>query len=307
MQISRFEVLAHMGYSRDPFRAVKMETADGLRVGRLLQMAVSGGAMVSIVGERGIGKSVSVDAALKRIKAETVMVQTSDKKRLSIGDIEQAMILDLSDEIPKRTKEVRIRQLRRILGEASAKRPVVVLLEEAHRMHPSTLRALKTLRELEWMGRRELFSAVLVGQSDPMGRSGVSEVRLRSDCVRMAGLTREEAREYVNRAAGKSFSPAALDALAGAGITNFLDLQAAAVRAMASAMAAGRRQVEAEDLAESPAPAYQGPAKRSGAADSAALKRVMERRRQSESGESDVHDTGSGGPDAAPRQAQAAV
>ena len=173
-----------------------LKTMDSERITRILAMAINGHAMVSIVGARGCGKTRAINGALQKMNVRKVFVRSADKSRLLISDIEQAMILDLSDEKPKRGREIRARQLRRILGEASSMQEVVVVIEEGHRLHGMTLRALKTLREMDWMGKTELFSIVLVAQSDPMGKRGVSEVRLRSDAVLMKGLTRDEISRY---------------------------------------------------------------------------------------------------------------
>jgi type II secretory pathway predicted ATPase ExeA len=212
-------------------------------------MAVESRAMVSIVGERGMGKTRAVRAALDKIGCKIVLVEKSQKERLTISDIEQAIILDLSDEPPKRGGEVRARQLRRIVGEASRKQKIVVVIEEAHRLHGQTLRSLKTLREIQWMGNTELFTVVLIGQSDPMNKAGVSEVRLRTDCIRMQGMTAVEAGEYTSVTLGKFFDDEALEAVSRLPqATNYLELQALLVELLNYAIAGGRDQVNKQDV-----------------------------------------------------------
>jgi type II secretory pathway predicted ATPase ExeA len=139
----------------------------------------------------------------------------NDIHKLLIGDIEQALILDLSSEKPKRGREIRARQLRRILGEASTRIDVVMVIEEAHHLHGMTLRSLKRLREMDWMGRTELFSVILVGQSDPMNKPGVSEVKLRADAVQMKGLTSEEVEDFVTRAMKSTVAADAVKGISG--------------------------------------------------------------------------------------------
>jgi len=247
--VSRLELLVSLGFSRDPFSVVDFETGDSVRIRRILEMAVKSRAMVSIVGDRGAGKSMAVNAALKNMGARQVVVRSADKSRVLISDIEQAMILDLSEEHPRRGREIRARQLRRVLGEFSRKQPVVVVIEEGHRLHGQTLRSLKTLRELDWMGESELFTVVLIGQSNPMNKAGVAEVRLRSDCIQMKGLTTAEVKEYARATVGRVFSDEALAELpALPGSSNFLDLQQTLVALMARAFVAGRDRVEREDV-----------------------------------------------------------
>lgn len=249
MSMTRLETFVNLGYRRDPFKGAAFETGDGLRVRRILTMAVESRAMVSICGERGIGKSAAIRAALEKLGVRQVAVTRGQKEKISIGDIENALVLDLSDESPRRGGEARSRQVRRIVGEASRKQQVVLVIEEAHRLHGSTLRSLKTLREIQWMGESELFTVVLVGQSDPMARAGVSEVRLRTDCVRMHGLSAGEAAGYVRSMLGKHFADEAVETLSELpSARNFLELQALTVELINLAMAEGREQVTLADV-----------------------------------------------------------
>ena len=257
--MTRLETFVNLGFKRDPFLKVAFETGDGLRVKRILAMAVESRAMVTICGERGLGKSVAIEAALGGIATKcsnkkplrVVTVTRGQKEKISIADIETALILDLSGgaESPKRGGETRSRQVRRIVGEASQEHTLVLVIEEAHRMHSMTLKSLKTLREIKWMGESELFTVVLVAQSDPMARAGVSEVRLRSDCVRMKGLSGDEAAGYLREVLGKWFDESALDALPELPqARNWLELQEASVILLNRALGAGRESVTDEDV-----------------------------------------------------------
>ncbi|MBE0598973.1 MAG: AAA family ATPase [Desulfuromonadales bacterium] len=264
-RLSRPEVLVNFGYNRDPFEGTWMETADQARLKRVLAMSVQSRGMVAVAGDRGIGKTEAVRTALDAMNAKLVMVRPADKERLLISDIEQEMIFALSDEHPRRGKVIRTQQLRRVLGEASRKNEVVLVIEEAHRLHSQTLRSLKTLRELDWMGKTKLFSVVLVGQSNPTNKAGLAEVRLRSDCIQLQGLSSQEAASYVRGTVGAVFAETALfEVLRQPRISNFLDLQHLLITAMGRALAAGREKVEPQDLAgdaaEAPAPGKRGKA-----------------------------------------------
>jgi type II secretory pathway predicted ATPase ExeA len=249
--LSRLETFVNCGFKHDPFKSVDFKTADSMRIQRILSMGIKGHSMVSIIGERGFGKTRAINAALKKLEVRQVTVRSADKAKLLISDIEQAMILDLSDEKPLRGKEIRARQLRRILGKASIKNDVVVVIEEGHRLHGMTLRALKTLREMDWLGKTDLFSVVLVAQSDPMGKPGVSEVRLRSDAVYMKGLTTSEISSYIQSTVGKKFSADAVNMIAGnPEAANFLDLQEKLVRMMGRMISIGSEQVDTEIVME---------------------------------------------------------
>lgn len=287
---NKLEILALFGFDRDPFADNNAESADAVRVRKLLAMAISARAQISIIGERGIGKTRAVNAALRDLKtAKIVRILTPDKSRVTASDIQEALLIELAPtEKIRQDREIRIRQLRRILGEASKKGPVIVVIEEAHRIHGNTLRALKNIRELDWMGETHLFTAVLIGQTDSTRNLGLSEVRLRTEVVHMHGLTQSEITAYIRATVGKAFSDAAIAIVAGLpDARNYLDLQEILTTAMSNALAAGREEVLPEDLA-----GFAGePAKRrtqtapapSQAKTSSAVKSVLDRKRSAQS------------------------
>jgi type II secretory pathway predicted ATPase ExeA len=271
--MTKLETYCNLGLTRDPFKGQQYSTGDSLRVQRILQMAINSRAMVSIVGIRGIGKTEAVNAALGKMKVRISRVEKLDKENLTIADIRTALMTDLSTEAIKRGGEISSRQLRRIIGEAASdkNRTIVLVIEEAQRLHPNTLKSLKTLREIEWLGEKELFAIVLVAQSDPMNRPGVSEVSLRSDCVRMQGISADEACGYLRATVGRFFDDAAMDALGELpAARNYLELQALAVEMLNVALADGRAIVTLEDVQSAVARQSQalpkGPEKRQAAA-----------------------------------------
>lgn len=242
--VSKLEVLSEFGYTRDPFKGFLMETTDSLRIKRLLKMGVESRAMISIVATFCQGKTSALDLAFQDLDCEVVRLLTPDKERVVVSDIEKALILGLSNENCKRTKEIRARQIRRIIGETAKVKSVVLLLEEAHRMHGQTLRALKTFRELEYQGISPLFTVVMVGQFDPMSKRYVDEVRLRTDSVKMKGLTQDEAKQYILQTVSKSFDEDAADAVSKLEVArNFGTLQEAIINLMARALQHGSRKV----------------------------------------------------------------
>jgi type II secretory pathway predicted ATPase ExeA len=248
--MSAIEVLAALGYKHNPLDGALMETADVVRTRRIMSLAVKQRAMVSLVGARGFGKTTAIQAALEDVDAFVVTLQTPDKDRIVISDIEKALIMNLSEAMTgtvepcKRTKEVRARQIRRILGEASDVKPVILVLEEAHRMFGQTLRSLKTFREMTWKGNAPLFTVIMVGQYDPLKKRHVDEVRLRSSSVTMKGLTDREVLAYVDATVGDRFEASAVVALARLdGSRMYLDLQEILINLMASALQRGKKLV----------------------------------------------------------------
>lgn len=250
-EMTRLELFANLGYKVDPLKYARFETGDWLRIKKILAMAIESRAMVSIVGPRGIGKTEAVEAVLSKGNLKIVTLEKSEKTKITSSDIETAMILDLAQgESPKGGERLG-RQLRPILGTAAAKHKVVLVIEEAQRLHASTLKSLKTLREKKWMGESELFTVILVAQSDPMARAGLSEVRLRTDCVHMRGLTPSEAIGYIRATVGKHFEDSAVDMLSELpAANNYLELQEILVAVLRNALTAGRERVTVEDVKE---------------------------------------------------------
>ena len=285
--MTRLETFVNLGYSKDPFRAPqRMETGDMSRCRRILTMAVASRAMVSIVGERGCGKSEAIIAALKKQAVRIITAQRSAQEKLTIDDIKTAIIMDLTGASPKRGGIASYAQLRRVLGETSRKEQIVIVVEEAQRLHPNTLRSLKTLREVEYAGEKELCTIVLIAQSDPMNRAGVSEVRLRSDLVRMQGLSAAESAHYVRETVGKHFADDAIETLAELpAARNYLELQALCIELLNVALSAGRDTVTLDDVrtiaGTEAAPVPRGQAKTKPAAQPtgpSALRSVLDRR-----------------------------
>ena len=247
---SKQEILADFGFDRDPFKKTFVESTDYKRINKVVGMAVNDRAMVAVVGERGIGKSYAVRSTLRKIRdVRLVCPLANDINKLLIGDIEQALILDLGNEKPKRGREIRARQLRRILGEASTRKAVVLVIEEAHHLHGLTLRSLKRIREMEWMGNAELLSIILVGQSDPLNKPGVSEVRLRADSIHMRGLSQEEIRAFIGHSTSHVFDQKAVDVISKLpNAHNYEDLKTILFQLMEHALFSGRKEVTVEDI-----------------------------------------------------------
>lgn len=248
--MSRLELFSNLGYKSDPFKTAKFETGDALRVRRIVAMAIESRAMVTIVGPRGIGKTEAIEDALKHKGATIITLEKSEKTKITSGDIEMAMVLDLSSESPLGGEKLG-RQVRPILGAAALneRKKVVLVIEEAQRLNVATLKSLKTLREKKWMGEAELFTVILISQSDPMARPGLSEVRLRIDCVHLQGLTSAEAAGYVRGTVGRHFEEDAIEAVSTLpAARNFLELQELCVMLLNLALMSGRERVALEDV-----------------------------------------------------------
>ena len=134
--------------------------------------AVMDNEMIALVGPTGAGKTELYKHACLHLKTNPdqapifVRVCNKNKERLTIASIINAIIYDISDEGPRHDMEARSRQVVRLLGEkvVREKKHVCVVIEEAHRLHANTYRAIKELREESFAGVTPLFSIVLIGQ-----------------------------------------------------------------------------------------------------------------------------------------------
>lgn len=232
------------GLQADPWSQLNMRTADVTRTALLVGAAVNYQAMIWVLGPRGVGKSHAVRTALAAGDAPLIEPLRLDRERLTLGDIQTAIVRDLSSETPRHSGEARSAQVRRLLGTAGRK-PVLVI-DEAHALHHMTVRGLKRLRELSWRGRDKLLGVVLVGQRDSAAH--VAEVALRSDRMTLAGLTTDEAADALVRALNADtvrIRPGAAQALSQSDrARNWLDLQALADECMAEAVARGERCID---------------------------------------------------------------
>lgn len=234
------------GLPADPWGAAPtQQSADAIRAGHLARAAVEARVLVSIHGPRGAGKTHAVRAVLKDLRARIVEPLRLDRERLHLGDIQAALIRELGGgEAPRHSGEARSGQTRRVLGAASLRESVVLWLDDAHVLHPSTLRGLKRLLEIRWQGRGPLLGIILTGQEDRTAR--VPEVALRSDRVELAGLTAAEAAHALRTALGDRVEPEAAARIAESDAArNWLDLQQLADACLVAAAARGENRITA--------------------------------------------------------------
>ncbi len=169
-----------------------------------IREAVESRRLIGVIGRFGSGKSVLVREALNDSAYEVtgnrplgehryalIYVNNPDKERLRIGHCMSAMIDHLSGENPRRDTIARSTQLSRIVGERVVRnrQDVVLVIENAHRLHANTLLALKDLREAAiYRGECPLFSAILVGQEALRAKlERYGEVHYRTKAIELSG------------------------------------------------------------------------------------------------------------------------
>lgn len=133
--------------------------------------AAKHGGFIAVIGESGSGKSTLRRDLVDRIRRDDepiviINVKTVDKRELTTSHICDAIIADISTEVPKLSKEAKARQVERLLASSSSTGVShVLMIEEAHDLNKYTLKYLKRFWELE-DGFKKLLGIVLVGQPE---------------------------------------------------------------------------------------------------------------------------------------------
>ncbi len=136
-----------------------------------MYQAAKHGGFLAIVGESGSGKTTLRRDLLDRIRRtgeaiRAIQPQAFDKTRLTAAHICDAIIEDLAGGTLPSSLELKARLVKRLLTDSGrAGNAHVLIIEEAHDLHISTLKYLKRFWELE-DGFKKLLAIILVGQSE---------------------------------------------------------------------------------------------------------------------------------------------
>ncbi len=197
------ETKKHFHLFRDPFNQEMNDEDDVFQTAqhRYIQEAILDAAhyrrFIAIVGEVGSGKTTvlkTVEAILAKEKeVHVVKIASYEKEKCSAVSITEALIDDLTygNERPRRTREARDRQAKRILGEVHQQgKKAVLIMDEAHAFKHQTLRSLKRFYENE-IGFVKLLGIVLLGQpelKDKFEEWSIREMTRRCTMLEMDGL-----------------------------------------------------------------------------------------------------------------------
>lgn len=210
------DALRHWGLNRDPFVNEIRDpiedcflTQEAKWVERNVMDAIKAKAFFAIVGATGCGKTTLMDRIVARGARSGRMAvaqpRLCDTESLHAGAIYDAVIWDLGQMKPPLSREARARKMLEVL---IAKRDVadaVLIVEEAHRLHHTTLRALKSFYDEKLNGQR-LLSICLVGQPPLKARmdgADMLEVRNRCQVWELKKFTKVDLRSYLAVKLGK--------------------------------------------------------------------------------------------------------
>jgi type II secretory pathway predicted ATPase ExeA len=199
----RAEVMQHYGLKRPFKQSGYYETAHHKNLMKDVRGAVLEGRLVAICGVIGSGKTVLLRRLTKALQDDKkVIVSKSvavDKHSVKLATLIEALYYDLSPDkqvqIPKKI-ERRDRQLQELI--VKGKKPIVMLVDEAHDLNGHTLTGLKRLMELaEDVGG--LLSVVLAGHPklrNDLRKDTMEEIGFRTDVFSLDGIAGAQ-REYI--------------------------------------------------------------------------------------------------------------
>jgi len=254
-------LLQHFGLRRAPFgpHVPLFESADLRRVRESVTFAAEGCGALAICGGVGFGKTTAVHEVLNDLAAlgrhRVVEVIAPDRKYMLASTVEAAFLLELSERTPSHNAERRAHQVRAALGDVGRRQQIVLVIDEAHALNITTLRALKRLREMRYAGRCPLFCLILIGQTSLAERlDRHREIGLRVDAVDLRGMAPAEMGAYLRHClfhAGNvdAIAPEAIDLLAKHQVEPLVANRLAS-KAMESAFLAGHARVEVADVCQ---------------------------------------------------------
>lgn len=179
------EAREHFGLSRSPFvddiatLGDVFSSASTRRARAALMDAALNQGFVALIGESGSGKTTLREELEERIRVENKpvtiikpfvmeMARTETTgKPMWAGQISEAIIHELAPgETIRSSTQARNNQVKQLLAASQdAGYNNLLIIEEAHRLPTSTLRALKGFMELK-VGLRRLLGVVLIGQPE---------------------------------------------------------------------------------------------------------------------------------------------
>jgi general secretion pathway protein A len=206
----------HFGLKRNPFGNIQtvndvFESSEMERAMDHLAEAVEEGGIFAVIGERGIGKTTVKNEILQFFMNSPTQYAYSVLECMNLSDVSMSTILtalvhDLSSEPRKMNTEHRSRQVRRIIGNISARKKVVLIIDEAQKLKIPVLEQLKQLTEMTWGLRSRIITVLLIGQPELRYKLSRDEgLDMRVTRYNMTGLTTDEVLQYIDlrcRAAG---------------------------------------------------------------------------------------------------------
>lgn len=199
----RAEVMEFYGLTRSPRAIGFYETAHHRQLLQDIKQAIYDADIVALCGVVGSGKTATLRRLQDLLARENrVIVSKSvsiEKSRATLGTLITALFCDLSpDKEPKIPKPGELRERELINLVRKRKKPIVLLVDEAHDLHHHTLTGIKRLIEIVADGDGKL-SVLLAGHPKlrrDLRSPTMEEIGYRTTVFSLEGVTGSQ-REYI--------------------------------------------------------------------------------------------------------------
>ncbi len=255
------KVLERFGLKKNPFDAAgDFEGRNYLQVIEFAQTILESRGLGAIAGPVGCGKTRAISAFCaeylddegRSIEPSVRILKTLAPYTLHLTA--QSLVHKLIQEFaPERSVptplELKMLRLQAALGPEGIKNKVLVIIDEAHDLRPDTLKAIKTLRELSWLGKAPLFGVLLVGEPFLAQKiRNIKKVSLRCETLTLEEPASAEIKAYIEHCGVKRFlTPAALEFTARAS-DSYLRARGLIESGLNKIFWAGRNKIELDDL-----------------------------------------------------------
>jgi type II secretory pathway predicted ATPase ExeA len=207
------DVMNMYGFERELKPKEFFETLSSQGLMADLRTAIGKGYLFTVTGDIGVGKTATIKHIRRSLEeSKDVIVSTSfaiDKERVGLGTLMSALLDDLAEELgdtAPRAPEKRERFLQKLI--AKKRKPVVLMVDEAHDLPPKTLVGLKRLSEVVADGGGCL-AVVLVGHprlKQELRMVSKEEIGARTMCFELRGIEGLE-RAYFEWLLAQSLKP----------------------------------------------------------------------------------------------------
>jgi type II secretory pathway predicted ATPase ExeA len=199
----RAEVMEFYGLARSPRAVGYYETAHHRQLLQDIKQAAYDGDLVALCGVVGAGKTVTLRRLQEVLARENRVIVSKavsiEKNRVTLNTLITALFCDLSpDKEPKIPKqnELRDRELCNLVRKR--RKPIVLIVDEAHDLHHHTLTGLKRLIEMVADSDGKL-SVLLAGHPKlrrDLRSPTMEEIGYRTTVFSLEGVTGSQ-REYI--------------------------------------------------------------------------------------------------------------
>jgi type II secretory pathway predicted ATPase ExeA len=197
------DVIEYFGFKKELDHLGYFETDEQKNLFKELNYVIRQGRLIALSGMVGSGKTTTLQSLISHLRlSKEVMVSCSlavDKNRVNLGTLITALFYDLSTEkelkLPTQPEQ-RERKLLALIQKC--RKPVVLMVDDAHNLHPQTLVGLKSLIELVRHNQGKL-SVLLAGHpklKNDLRRPTLEEIGARANVFSLEGI-RGHQKEYI--------------------------------------------------------------------------------------------------------------